>query len=261
MDPHPGRKHRRFRPHVLARLETLAQGSPDEILLQALERSGPTTVRELLSASGLGEAAPDALTQLLDEEQAVVLGTRSKDPRGSGKPLGSNQLLAARSWWSALVERFSRDLGDYHIKFPLRAGMGRESLRSGLRLKAKVFNAVMVRAVAEGHIADEGAIVRLPAHRVVFTPDQQRQVDALLARFRRQPYITPSFKECAAAVGEEVLGVMTDRGDLVQVSSGVLFLPETFAGLVSRVRAHIEREGSITLAQARDMLKTSRKYA
>jgi len=160
-----------------------------------------------------------------------------------------------------LVERFSLDLGEYHYKFPLRVGMGRESLRSGLRLKAKVFSAVMVRAVAEGRIADEGAIVRLPTHSVEFTPDQQGQVDALLARFRRQPYTTPSFKECAAAVGEEVLGVMVSQGDLVQVSAGVLFLPETFAGLVSRVRAHIEREGSITLAQARDMLKTSRKYA
>jgi len=198
---------------------------------------------------------------LLDEGQAVLLGMRQEETRFLGKNPVSNQLLAAHSWWSDLVERFSRDLGEYHQKFPLRAGMGRESLRSGLRLKAKVFNAVMVRAVAEGRIADEGAIVRLPAHRVEFSPDQQQQVDALLARFRRQPYTTPSFKECTATVGEEVLGVMVVQGDLIQVSGGVLFLPETYKELVSRVRAHIEREGSITLAQARDILKTSRKYA
>ena len=86
-------------------------------------------------------------------------------------------------------------------------------------------------------------------------------MDALLARFRRQPCTTPSFKECTATVGEEVLGVMVVQGDLIQVSGGVLFLPETYKELVSRVRAHIEREGSITLAQARDILKTSRKYA
>ncbi len=260
VDPHPGRKHRRSRPEVLARLETLAQGTPDEILLQALERSGPTTARELLSASGLGEAAPEALAQLLDEGQAVLLGARQEETGSLGKLL-PNQLLAARSWWSALVEQFSHELGAYHQKFPLRAGMGRESLRSGLRLNAKVFHAVMARAVAEEHIADEGTIVRLPSHAVTFTPGQQRQVDALLARFRHQPYVTPSFKECAAAVGEEVLGVMIVQGDLVQVSSGVLFLPDTYEGLVSRVRAHLEREGSITLAQTRDMLKTSRKYA
>jgi selenocysteine-specific elongation factor len=86
-------------------------------------------------------------------------------------------------------------------------------------------------------------------------------VDELLARFRSQPYTTPSFKESVATVGEEVLSVLISRGDLVQVSSGVLFLSETYKELESRIRTHLERERTITLAQTRDMLKTTRKYA
>jgi len=264
VDPHPGRKHRRFRPEVIARLETLAQGSPTEILLQVLERRGPTTARDLLSASGLGEAAPEALAQLLDEGQAILLDLQAsiQHPASSVQQLASsNQLLAARTWWSDLTDRISRQLAAYHQKFPLRAGMPREALRSGLRLEAKVFNAAMARAAAEGLIADEGATVRLPSHAIRLSPEQQRQVDALLARFRRQPYTTPSVKESIAAVGEEVLGVLIDRGDLVQVSSEVLFLPQTYEEMVARIRVHIEHEGSITLAQARDMFGTSRKYA
>jgi selenocysteine-specific elongation factor len=257
VDPHPGRRHRLFQPEVLARLETLAQGSPAEILLQTLERHGPTPARDLLSASGLGEAAPDALAQLLDEGQAILLGSQT----GIQQPASSNQLLAARSWWSALTDRLSQELSTYHQRFPLRAGMGREALRSGLRLEARVFNAVITHAAAEGLVVDERAIVRLPSHTVQLSPEQQRQVDALLIRFRHQPHITPSFKESVAAVGEEVLDVLIARGDLVPVSSDVLFLPETYEEMVTCVRAHIEREGSVTLAQTRDLLKTSRKYA
>ncbi|MBE9508528.1 MAG: selenocysteine-specific translation elongation factor [Chloroflexi bacterium] len=257
VDPHPGRRHRRFRPEVLTRLETLAQGSPDEILLQALERRGPTPVRDLLSASGLGEAAPEALAQLLDEGQAVILGAQTNVQH----PVSSIQLIATRAWWSALADRASRELTAHHQRFPLRAGMGREALRSGLKLEAKVFNSSLARAAAEELIVEEGAIVRLPSHAVRLNPDQQQQVDALLARFRHQPYKTPSAKEGLAAVGEEVLGVLIARGDLVQVSPEVLFLPETYEEMVARVRAHIEGEGSITLAQTRDMFKTSRKYA
>ena len=93
------------------------------------------------------------------------------------------------------------------------------------------------------------------------TPEQQQRVDALLTRFRRQPYATPSVKESIAAVGEEVLGVLVSRGDVVQVSPEVLFLPQTYDEMVARVRERIEREGSITLAQVRDMFGTSRKYA
>ena len=257
VDPHPGRRHRRFRPEVLARLETLSRGSPAEILLEALERRGPTFARDLPLASGVGEAAPEALAQLLDEGQAVLLGSQDDMQQVAT----SNQLLATHTWWSTLIDRLSRELSAYHQRFPLRAGMPREALRSGLRLEAKVFNAAMARAAAEGLIADEGAIVRLPAHSVRLNPKQQRQVDALLARFHRQPYAPPSVKESAATVTEDVLGVLIARGDLVQVSSDVLFLPETHDDMVVRIRATIEREGSITLAQARDLFGTSRKYA
>jgi selenocysteine-specific elongation factor len=257
VDPHPGRRHRRFRPEVLERLETLAQGSPAEIMLQALERSGPLLTRELISASGLGDTAPEALTQLLDEGQAILL-VRQSDARQS---FSSNQLVAARTWWSATTEKISDDLAAYHAKFPLRVGLGREALRSGLRLEPKVFNAVMARATAEELVTDEGTVVRLPSHTVTLKPAQQRQVDELLARFRSQPVTTPSVKESVAIVGEEVLSVLISRGDLVQVSSGVLFLSETYEELEARIRKHLEQEGTITLAQTRDMFKTTRKYA
>jgi selenocysteine-specific elongation factor len=259
VDAHPGRKHRRLHPAILARLETLAQGTPAEVLLQALERQGPMPVGDLLAASNLGDVAAAALDELLNGGQALLLTPDQPSNQPANKL--TNQLLAARGWWTALTERVSRELADYHQRFPLRAGMGREALRSGLRLDARVFNAAMARVVADGLLVEEGAIVRLPAHAVRLDPAQQRQVDELLARFCRQPFATPSFKECAAAVGEEVLGVLIARGDLVQAAPEVLFLPKTYEEMVARIRAHVEREGSITLAQVRDLFDTSRKYA
>ena len=41
----------------------------------------------------------------------------------------------------------------------------------------------------------------------------------------------------------------------------MLFLPESYEEMVGRVRAHIEKAGSITLGQTRDLFETSRKYA
>jgi selenocysteine-specific elongation factor len=264
VDPHPGRRHRRFRPEVIGRLETLAQGSPAEILLQALERSGPALTREALSASGLGDAGPEALAQLLDEGQAVLLNstTESEALSASAQEAASgNMLLAPHTWWVALTDRISRELASHHKMFPLRAGLGREALRSGLKLDSKVFNPAMKRAAAEGLVVEEGATIRLPSHVVQLNPDQQRRVDALMVQFQHQPYATPSYKDSSAAVGEEVLGVLIARGDLVQASPEVLFLPQTYEDMVARVRLTISQEGSITLAQVRDLFGTSRKYA
>ncbi|MCX7854705.1 MAG: SelB C-terminal domain-containing protein, partial [Anaerolineae bacterium] len=253
VDPHPGRKHRRFRPEVLARLETLARGTPAEVLLQALERGGPQTVRDLLESSGLGEGAQSALAELLDAGDAVILDS-IPEPAPA-------RLVAARAWWSATTARMQEELAAYHARYPLRPGMGREGLRSALRLDPRAFNGLMARAAAEGLVADEAATVRLPGHEVRFSPQQQQAVDDLLAQFRAAPYATPSVKEAAARVGEEVLGVLLARGDLVQVSPEVLFLRETYQEMVERIRAHIRQHGSITLAQVRDLFQTSRKYA
>jgi len=259
VDPNPGRRYRRFRPTVIERLETLAQGTPAEILSQTLDRHSPTTVRDLLSESGLPEeeAAAEAMAQLLQEEQALLLTADQEIPTTPAP----NQQIVSRTWWAETMGEITRQLNAHHQKFPLRVGMGREALRSGLKLDAKVFNGVMNRATAEGQVLDEGATVRLPSHEVTLSAAQQQKVNDLLARFEQDPYATPSFNESVQAIGEDVLNVLLSQGQLIQVSPAVLFLPETYEEMINDIRTYVEREGSITLAEARDLFDTSRKYA
>ena len=116
-------------------------------------------------------------------------------------------------------------------------------------------------AAASGLLVESAAFVRAPDFVVTFTPDQQRSVDALLARFRSAPYAPPSVKEAEAAVGVDVLAVLLEQGKLVKLSDEVLFLPQTYAAMVERVKQHIQKNGNITVAQVRDLFDTSRKYA
>jgi selenocysteine-specific elongation factor len=256
VDPHPGRRHRRFRPEVIQRLETLAQGTPAEIALQALERRGPMTGRELSQASGIGEQIGEAIEDLVASGQAIILGGGDTILAG-----GRDQLFASRSSWSALTEQIERELKAHHDAFPLRLGMPREALRGRLRLKARLFNAVMAQAAAEELLDDAGATVRLPSHTVRFSPAEQERVEALMARFQDHPHSPPSVKESLAAIGEELLAALLAQRRLVQVSDDVLFKAETYDEIVEHVRAYIQNKGSITVAEMRDLFKTSRKYA
>lgn len=258
VDPHPGRKHRRFRSQVVERLKTLAEGSSAEILLQILERRGPTSADDLLSDSRLDDDAQTALAQLVDEDKAMVL---SEEKWRQGQGLGGAERIVTRRWWKTQTEYLEEELADYHQRFPLRKGMPREALRSGLRMEPEIFDALLARAAQQGLLADEGATVRLSSHTVQFTPQQNQQVDELLTRFQRQPYTPPSVKDSASAVGEEVLNVLIDRGELVQVSDDVLFLSDTYQKMVEQVQNYIEQQGSVTLAETRDMFDSSRKYA
>ena len=262
VDPYPRRRHRRFRSEVIARLATLARGSPEEILLQALETSQPCQMRELIERSGLAmEEAGQALQELLDSEQVLILDSRIERIPNTQYLIASNPYLVSAVGWDRLLDKLAMTLRDYHQQYPLRQGMPREELKSQLRLSTKLLNEMINRAVSEGRLVDEEATLRLPEHCVEFSADQQRQVQELLAAFRKDSYTTPSVADSEAIVGTEVLNALIERGKLVQVSEDVLFLRETYEEMVGRVIEHIRERGSITVAQVRDMFAASRKYA
>ncbi|MEK7785312.1 MAG: SelB C-terminal domain-containing protein, partial [Chloroflexota bacterium] len=253
IEPHPARKHKRNDPAVLNRLQTLLRGTPGEILLQAVESLGPGPLSAAIAKAGLDAGATaEALAELAAADNLVVL---------DGALPSLNALVLSRAAMARLTRETTDLLTAYHAAHPLKPGLSREELKSRLKLPPKVFNAFVARAVAAGNIAESGAFVKLTTHQVKLTPAQQAGADSLFATFRRDPHNTPSAKDSAAIVGEDVLAVLMDRGDLVQVSPEVLFLRETYDSLVAAVRKHLAANPSLTVAQFRDMFGTSRKYA
>ncbi|MBN1887069.1 MAG: selenocysteine-specific translation elongation factor [Thermoflexales bacterium] len=247
IDPQPGRRHRRFKPEVVARLETLAQGSPPEILLHALDAGGVLAQDDLFKRAGLArDVGEPALQQLLAACDVLALGA---------------SWLVSRSAWSTLSRRIAGELAAYHETYPLRVGMPREELKSRLGYAPKVFVEIAARVAAEGVLVESGAVVRAPDFSVSFSAEQQRAVDGLLARFRHKPYTPPSVKESEAAVGPDVLTALIEGGTLVKLSEDVLMESGTFEHMLERIRGHIAQHGSITVAQVRDLFDTSRKYA
>lgn len=252
VDAQPRRRHRQHDATVVAQLETVARGTPGEVLLQALTALGPASLKDALARAGL-EAGPGA---------AAVAELRAA---GDLVELEGEALVMARAGWLRLTADLRTTLAAYHAQSPLRAGMPREELKSRLGrqtpLAPRLFNAVLAQAAAVGLVVAQGAQVRLTEHTVRFTPAQQARIDALLADFRRDPFNTPLPKDCAARVGEEVLAALVDLGQLIQLSPEVVFLPETYADMVAQVRAHLKAHRTITVAVVRDRFKTSRKYA
>ena len=60
---------------------------------------------------------------------------------------------------------------------------------------------------------------------------------------------------------EEALAALREHGRAIRVGRSLHYHPEPLAEIERRIRARIERDGSITLAQLRDELGTSRKFA
>jgi selenocysteine-specific elongation factor len=259
IDPTPQRRHRRFRAAVVERLEALSQGSPEDILREGLEAGRPRTVSEVLAASGLPDSeGREALAELVTRSEVLVLD--ADETSGKEAPPQDSYLMSAASYRDLLL-RVEAELEEHHRRYPLRSGMPREELKSRLNLPSRVFNVVLAHASRHNSLVEEGSAVRLPHHQIRFSTEQQRGIDQLLAEFTRNPYATPSVVECEAALGPELLNVLVEEGRLVRVSDSVLFLRDTYEEMVARVVVHIQAEGSITVAQVRDLFQASRKYA
>jgi selenocysteine-specific elongation factor len=259
VDPNPRRRHRRFRPGVLERLEALSRGTPEQILLQAVDGVRPRPASELLEESGLAEdTAREALDALLSESRILVLG---EDDIAAAEALRRNLYLMSTPGWEDLENRLHGLLGEYHGRYPLRRGMPREELKSRVNLPTRAFNGVVDHGIAQGGLVEDRGALKLAGHEVRLSREQQRKVDDLLSTFARSPYATPSVADCEAAVGSELLNVLLEEERLVRMSDSVVFLADTYQEMVRRVVDHLKAEGSITVAQVRDMFQASRKYA
>jgi selenocysteine-specific elongation factor len=255
LDPHPRRRHRRFDSAVLDRFESLLLGSPAEVLFQAFQVGGALSLREAVVRSRLTYAqAGQALQELLETGQLVLLEDGDSHPAADLFAIGQSQ-------WLLESERAVSEVENYHRVNPLRRGMPREELKSRLKSASpRLFNAFMRRWQATGELQESGSFVFRPGHTIRFGPSQQAAADRLLARFAQAPYAPPTVKDAQSEVGDDIYQALIELGHLYPVSPDVVFRNVDYDNLVERVIRHFDREDTLTAAQLRDQLNTSRRY-
>lgn len=253
IDAHP-RRHRRFRPEVISSLEVLSSGTPEEIVEQALGTT-PLDLRTLLQTVALPESdVRAAVAELIADGSVVVLR------RGAAEgQLNPNDYLIRTGVLEQVIDQIRSLLTSYHARHPLRRGMAKEEVRSRLGLPGRPFEEIIARAAADQMLVDEGDTLRLPEHRITFTPAQQQQIDRYLEALRAAPYTPPAPAEFG--IDPEVAVALAETGAVVRVDESIIFARETFEEIQRQVLEIIDRDGSITLAQFRDHFGSSRKYA
>lgn len=287
------RYHRRFQAQLIAALERLAQATPEELVLSALDRrsvSSPSSgSQKRLGVSGYTVIDIAKLCNLSVDVTQDILETFLSE----GRVRKAGGYWFACHIWDALVGEALRLVQEYHQQYPLRRGLSKEEWRVRLNLAPKLAVDVFSVLVAEGQLetvpaapgavvattgmsrasVDQqhaervervGGLIRLPAFLPSFTSAQQRQVTALLKRFRESPYAPPGRSDAEAMVGSEVVAALIEQGQLVKLSvttgESVLFLRETYDDALAHLVSYLRQHGTMTVAEARDVLGATRKY-
>lgn len=255
VDHQPKHRHKRYDKHVLRSLDSLAQGSPAEILLEAANAVGIAPIKEIVTRSRLeATQAESALEELLSVNSLMLLED------GALRPV-SDLLVATATHWNSLHNKTLQLVDEYHKQYPLRRGIPREELKSRLKVSTRIYNATIKRMTADSSITDQSAFVAKVGHEIKFNEQDRAKVQKMMRVFEQNPFSPPSAKECQAEVGEEVLNALLDLGELISVSEDVIFRKSDYDSMKQKIREAIEQNEKITLAEVRDLFGTSRKYA
>lgn len=254
VDHAPKGRHKRFDENILKSLESLLQGSPSDILLESALGMNVAPIKDIVRQSRLEQTdAETALKELLAAGTLIPL--EKKD-----LTTNSDVLVIDLSHWNSLREKTMKLVASYHKDYPLRRGIPREELKSKLNLSPRIFNVFIAKLIEDPVVIEDRAFIANAGHEVKFNGQEQAKIQTLIRKFEQNPYSPPSVKECQAEVGEEVFNALIALNELVAVSPEVVFRKGDYDLMVSDIRKAIEKNGRITLAQVRDLFKTSRKY-
>lgn len=248
LDPSTG-KHGRFDESIIRGLELRGTNDTDAVIADYLMNSDLPLVSEkdiTDNVQGEKEELRERLTAMKEAGSVLELGQQY---------IGSDRLEELR-------KEFLRILSDFHQKSPLRAGMPREELKSRIKYvaKGKQYDLILDRLVEEGTVKIFGTLARRPGFEVVYTKEQKKQRDAIETALLDGRYAPPSLKELCP--DKKCLALIDSMEDcVIRLDSDIVMHRSHFDEATRLMLEFAKANGSISLAQFRDLLETSRKYA
>ena len=244
-------RHRlsRRKTEVVDSLLLREEGDPRSLVYSYLDEAArPLTRRQLLTRTHL---APAELDQALAESADRVLSFQAEGEAWyfSQRPQLLNELKELLAIW--------------HQENPLRQGMPREEVRTRLlpELGSRGFAALLEQLLSGSDIKMLGQELALTAHKVALSAEQVQLQDKLLQALRDNLFSPPERSELdKLGPVAPILKLLSQQGSLV-ITGGMVFAREAVDAAEEHLRSHFQQENQLTLAQFRDFLGTSRKYA
>jgi selenocysteine-specific elongation factor len=245
----------------IARLDRLRSDQPVTRLSAVLAFEGlrPSTDRALCALSGLPVGR---IPSTLDELTSV--GALVEIPVG---PKRSVHILA--EFMADLDDRVLRALGRLHAARPRQAAIPREYLAAELPDLAAdgLISGIVSRLEARGKVVVEARAVALKGHEPRLSQGERRLKADLLDAIRSGGMSPPDASDLAGTAGSrgaivpELLALLRDEQKLVEVSPSLFLDFDVEAELRRKVSERLTGGLTMTMADLRDLLGTTRKYA
>lgn len=249
-------KHKRNRENVLEGFRMLESGNISDIFV--LKTGGHKFYSRELLLQELGmlpEIGDREIERCIEEGKLVEL---------------EDGTILAASKFQMMTDRLIQLLQEYHESNPLAEGMPKQELQSRLRdtwhiSEDKIILGAVHRLMNLGTLMDCGKTVSMQGFEAVLTPEQEKLKERIAGIYKDAGIEIPKNDEIYALDSDKrVINAIFDRlykeGVLVKVDPSYNISQEGWNRVVTAART-AGAEGSFVLADFRDTLNTSRKYA
>lgn len=252
-------KHKRYRQEIIDALAVKEAGEEADVISQTLFELSKTLPSNKDLAIKLGRTEGEISSQI-------------RELTGQGRAIDlSDGTCVHIDYMKHVEEAAGGILTGYHAKNPISPGIPKEEFRKKLSDKlyftdAKNADGFLRYLIRSGKLIDYGNVIAQPNHRVEYSPEHLAILERLEKRYLDAGFEIPEIQEAIGAekdkgLARQIVESMAESGQLKKLTYQYYMHINHWDEAYRRFKEHMDKNHSITLAEYRDLLNTSRKYA
>lgn len=252
-------KHKRFDENVIKAMELKDKGDIKDIAeLVIKEKSKYLFTKSYFAAKlrlGIGEL--DKILEILEEEDRISIIRRD--------------YVVHSDYIKEICEFSCNVLKDYHDKNSLSEGINKEEFKSKISQKFRIFDSKMADEIIslaerQGSIKINAKSVSLAGFSVSYSPAMEAMKERIIKIYKDSRYEMPTVDEVLQTEKDQInarhiIDALINCGELVRLNYQYCIDKEAFDNALDKLKDKVHQNGRITLAEFRDIIGTSRKYA
>lgn len=253
------KKVKRFNESYIKELKVKESGKTENIIENTIKNISDEYPKasDVLKALGKNEENIEEKLQLLIKENKIIKFDT-----------GEKAVYVHKEFLHKKVKALFDVLEKFHKENPLKWGISKEEIKNKIfkGIKQKIYDEMLNLFVSREKISIHGNFISMIDFNIKYTKEQRLIKENIIKTFKASKFSPPKYSELEESSMDKknlkmVFNSLVDEGVIIKVSEECMFLQEDYNRIKEIVVNFIKNNGSITLAQLRDELNTSRKYA
>ncbi len=259
LEPNPP-KRKRFDEDVIKELEIKEKGQISDVIEEIIKDKSNTfpTLRDISISTVLAEEKIEIIIDQLKEENKILTFKLLKDLH-----------IIHIDYKKSLLNKIREELNRFHKNNPLKAGMSKEEIRSKYlgSVKQKLGDSFINSLIEDKIIKQVNESLALIDFEVSFNSIQEEIKASIEKEFLKNKFNSFKKEDLYNALKhstkdiDQVFEALLDVGILIRLKDDNILHRDAYIEAVDIVKDYIIRNGSISVAQLRDLLNTNRKLA